>query len=450
MKRCVFFILCVILGPGVATAQMSLDEAFAVLKKRGLSEAELVAASEVVLAECADGDEACIRRLMDVWSDRWPAAHRQVMMLACQKADDATVGIILDAVAGMINASKETNEPPGGRLSHRASEFFFEPARLLCERLSDPELVARFAVENDRLIGTYPLPAEIMEKYTLLRLRRQRADVAVNTGGSVAGLVSKGATEELRAIFQELYEENPRSGGAWSALNTLVDFGDKAMIPDLERILADAQSQGKPGYWTEQKLRLLLVRLRYRDAENEREVYLKGAREEREFGRLLSYYVKGLIRLRVPKTAILEALETNQKPNSYGLDITWPYIVMIDPKRVAERPRPDGLPPIIKRYDVTVDEAILTPEEIREYHRELAESRATSRALTEERDELWRKVRLSPKFDEKAFRADPDAWRPEFPAEVKRLAEIEEARKALSEESATKRWSVRAVIDRAP
>ena len=446
MKRCVLMILCTILGPPAATAQLSLDEAFAVLKKRGVTEAELVAASDLILAECADGDEVCIRRLVDVWSDGW-APHQQALMLACQKADDATVGIILDAVARMLKAAEERQEPPGGRLSHRASDFFFKPAIRLCERLSDPEPVARFVVENNRPIHhAYILPTEIRDKYVLMWLRRQTGDSSEIGSSSKAGALSKAVMEELRAIFRELYREHPRSVGAWSALKTLVDFGDQEIIPDLERIVANPPSEGPWARSFEQNARISLVRLRYRDTENEREVYLKGAREEREFGRLLGYYVKGLIRFRVPKASIVEALETNQKPNSFGRDITTGYICFIYPERAGNSPEARA----VRGMRLAVDEALLTPDELREYRRERAEYTAKGRPLAEERDELMRRIRISPKFDEKASRADPGDWKAEFPAEVRRLAEIEEAMEALAKDDPAKKWCVQAVIDRAP
>ena len=433
--------ILMILGP-----ELTVDEAFQILERRAVTGRDYRLACEAIENGCADGDEACIRRLVEIWSDKW--SQRVTMELACKKADDKTLPLILDAVRAVMKHQDDK------RVQGRVSGFFYRPARLLCERLTDPEPVLKFAIESGYPYVSYPVDSALKNKYALEKLRGATQDDH-DREGAVGAPVREDAKVELRALLREMYPEYPRSTGVWTAIRFLARWCDEEIVPDLEAILASPPYP--PTEWKsyEGRVRMYLAKLRFQGDPDEKLELLRIVRSEREHARLLNYAVWRLLYLKMDRQTILEALESNSRTNSKGRDVT---------AGLRRQLGPDRLPPVgtkartvelMKRPRVTeysLNMLIFDHQQRAAYLRDGEAMHAVSRALTAEEDAIRREGRRVVEEaggDSEKRKQLWEEWRQENPDKVERLAEIAEARKKVYGDYMYK-YSLKAILEAAP
>ncbi|MCK4341006.1 MAG: hypothetical protein KAY37_04705 [Phycisphaerae bacterium] len=432
--------ILMVLGP-----ELTVDEAFQILERRAVSGRDYRLACEAVENGCAHGDEACVRRLLEIWSDKW--SQHVSMELACKKADDKTLPLILDAVRAAMKHQDDK------RVQGRVTAFFFRPAQLLCERLANPEPVLQFAVDNTRPFGSYPVDPALKDKYALEALRRATQDTG---GDQVPAPVSEDAMVELRALLREMYPKYPRSAGVWAAIRMLVEWCDAEIVPDLEAILASPPFPQPEWKMEEGNLRMYIAKLRFQGHPDEKAELLRIVRSEREHGRLLGYATWRLLYLKMDRQTILEALvESNSQTNSEGRDVTAGLRLQLGPDRLPPVGTKARAAELLKRPRVneySLNTLIFDRQQRAAYLRDGDAMHAASKALTAEEDAIRREGRRAMEEagdDSEKQKQRWDEWRQENPDKVKRLAEIAEARKKLHRDYMYK-YSLKAILEAAP
>lgn len=286
--------------------QPPVDEAFAILQRRAVSEAELAEAVQTIDQAFPDGDEDCVRRLVDIWLNTKWGQTGTAKELAFKKADDKTLFIILDAVRTVRRQWEEQGKPEPR--PYALGVLGVE----LSKRLKDPEPLMRFAFEIGEPFHWYHCTPALKDEYLLLDIRRRTEETEYG-GGSVARFLSDDGMGPLRRLLREMYNKNPRSDGVWMAIDTLAELSDDQIIPDLEAILA-----GTLPAWRVDRVRRHLAKLKYQDDPGE---LMRIVETERESRRLLSWAVYRLLSLGTNKVSVRRALRQNRGPSSKGVDI---------------------------------------------------------------------------------------------------------------------------------
>lgn len=420
------------------TPPLSVDEAFEILRTnpRRVTEAQMVEAQKTIDRACPEGDEAWIRRLMgtgpDVWEGRKGAPGGFYLQLACKKANDQTLPIILDAVRREVDRLKKEGRDVDG-LALFPSDMRASADMYLCERLENPEPLFQFALEMGGSVMRYRGLSAVKDKYLLEYISRQIDEG--KKGGSYARHLSDAAIAPLRELMREMYQANPRSDGAWIGIETLTELSDTEIIPDLEAILASPPFDGKTWeFSTGPRLRMHLAKLKYQHSPAD---MIRIVETERDWGPVLSWATRRLLWLKTDPETIREALGKNhrlsERGRGKGMDLAEGalYHLFGEGPDFVIHPKHGKVSRYRFGFEFQLDPWIFDRGEFRQYHRDLAAMGEKSRELDEEEQAIRLAARLAPDFDYEEQRKNPGKWKREHPDEVRRLAEIAAAKKAL-------------------
>jgi len=409
-------------------AVLSVDQAFEVLTEPRVSESLLIDAGRTFARAYPDGGPECVQRLVDAWSGSG-GAQEAALLWACESADDRTLPIVLGAVRELLGSQDD------GAVKGPASAFFADPARVLCERLTDPEPVLRLTLEAGRSVYWYACAPALKDKYLIEEIRRRTKEI--DSWESCARRLSDDGIAPLRTLVRGMLERDPRPYGVWSAITTLSELSDTEIIPDLEELLASpfSDEERRSGYAA--LIRTYLAKLKY---QHDPEQLMHIVETERESYTVLDWAVWRLLWLKSDRQSIHAALSKNRRTNNAGEDVA-EYVDSSLLRQEEARGLSEGA--IWSRLNIL----ILDRNEFRQYVQDAEAGAEERRALRAETDAFWRGIRLGPGLDYESLTLGE--WERQHPAQARRLAEITEAREVLWRDNMGE-YTLKSILDAAP